>query len=238
MKATLLTAVIWLAAAEALAADTLTKKEIAKLPFMTAFAYAEAIDTYCLPEWHYASTALAAAAITQADLQNKSYVGAEQTREASRLKADRSACEPAKAFVDKVTATIPEMQPKMEATLASLKKEEAQRDAAQARAARIAQCGHVVATVKAFLAAKWSLANGSYKEELPRCITDLAAMPEAGALLAEAKTLLPQMTERIKAQSAKDRAASEQSEVDPQRIISDWCAKQTENTALCDEAPK
>ena len=80
--------------------------------------------------------------------------------EASLLKADRSACEPAKAFVDGVTATIPEMQPKMDATLAALEKEEARRDAAQARAARIAQCGHVVATVKAFLAAKWSLANG------------------------------------------------------------------------------
>ena len=80
MKATLLTAAIGLGAAEALAADTLTRDEIAKLPFMTAFAYAEAIDAYCLPEWHYASTALAAAAITQADLQDKSYVGAEQTR--------------------------------------------------------------------------------------------------------------------------------------------------------------
>ena len=238
MKATLLTAAIALAGTEALAADTLTRDEIAKLPFMTALAYAEAIDAYCLPEWHYASTALAAAAITQADLQDKSYFGAEQTREASRLKADRSACEPAKAFVDRVTATIPEMQPKMDATLAALKKEEAQRDAAQARAARIAQCGHVVAMVKAFLAAKWSLANGGYEEELPRCIADLAAMPEAGALLAEAKTLLPQMTERIKVQPGKDRAVPEQSEVDPKRIIADWCAKQTEKTALCDEAAK
>ena len=238
MKATLFTAAIALAAAEALAADTLTSDEIAKLPFMAALAYAEAIDAYCLPEWHYASTALATAAITQADLQDKSYVGAEQTREASRLRADRSACEPAKAFVDRVTATIPEMQPKMDATLASLKKEEAQRDAAQARAARIAQCGHVVATVKAFLAAKWSLADGGYEEELPRCIADLAAMPEAGALLAEAKMLLPQMTERIKAQSGKDRAVPEQSEVDPKRVIADWCAKQTEKTALCDEAAK
>ena len=89
------------------------------------------------------------------------------------------------------------MQPKMDATLAALRKEEALRDESQARAARIAQCDHVVAIVKAFLAAKWPLEN-DYEEELPRCITDLAAMPEAGVLLAEAKTLQPQMTERIK----------------------------------------
>ena len=86
------------------------------------------------------------------------------------------------------------MQPKMDATLAALRKEEALRDESQARAARI---DHVVAIVKAFLAAKWPLEN-DYEEELPRCITDLAAMPEAGVLLAEAKTLQPQMTERIK----------------------------------------
>ena len=236
MKAILFTAVTALAAAEAQAADTLTSDELAKLPFMTALAYAEAIDAYCLPEWHYASTALAAAAITQADLQDRSYVGAEQTREARHLRADRSACEPAKAFVERATATIPKMLPKMEATLALLKKEEAQRDAAQARSARIAQCSHVVATVKAFLAAKWSLANGGYKEELPRCITDLAAMPEAGDLLAEAKVVLPQMTERIKVQPGKDRTLPEQPEVDPKRAIADWCAKQTEKMALCDEA--
>ena len=59
MRATLLTAAIALAAAEALAADMLTKDEIAKLPFMAALAYAEAIDANCLRDWHYASTALA-----------------------------------------------------------------------------------------------------------------------------------------------------------------------------------
>ena len=233
MRATLLTAAIALATAEALAADMLTKDEIAKLPFMAALAYAEAIDAYCLRDWHYASTGLAAAAITQADLQDKPYSGVEQTRE--DLKADKLACEPAKAFVDRVTATIPEMQPKMDATLAALKKERAQRDAAQARAERIAQCDHVVAVAKAFLAAKWSLADGGYEEELPRCITDLTAMPEAGALLAEAKILLPQIAERIEAQPAKDHA---EEDVDPKRIIADWCAKQTEKTALCEEAPK
>jgi hypothetical protein len=124
MKAPLVTGVIALAAGEALAADTLTRDEIAKLPFMAALAYAEAVDAYCLPEWHYASARLAAAAITQADLQDTSYLGSEQTREASRLKADRSACEPAKAFVDRVIATISEMQPRMDATLAVLKEEE------------------------------------------------------------------------------------------------------------------
>ena len=70
---------------------------------------------------------------------------------------------------------------------------------------------------------------------LPRCIADLAAMPEAGALLAEAKILLPRMTERIKAQPAKDHA---EEDVDPERIIADWCAKQTEKMALCEEAAK
>ncbi len=238
MKATLLTAAIALTITEAQAEDILTRDEIAKLPFMTALAYAEAIDAYCLRDWHYASTDLAAAAITQADLQDKSRSGVEQTREASRLKADKSACEPAKAFVDRVTATILEMQPKMDATLIALKKERAQRDAAQARVARVAQCGHVVAVVKIFLAARWSLANGGYEEELPRCIADLAAMPEAGALLAEAKTLLPQMTERNRVQLGKDRAVPEQSEADPKAIIADWCAKQTEKTALCGEGAK
>ena len=237
MKVTLLIATIALVGPKALAADTLTSDEIAKLPFVTAFAYAEAIDAFCLPEWHYASLALAAAAITQADLQDKSYVGAEQTAEASLLKTDRSACEPAKAFVDGVTATIPEMQPKMDATRAVIEKQEARRDAAQARAARIAQCGHLVATVKAFLAAKWSLPN-DYAEELPRCIADLAAMPEAAALLADAKTLLPQMIERIKMQPGKDGADAEQGDVNSKQIIADWCAKQTQKTALCEEAAK
>lgn len=161
MRATLLTAAIALAGAEALAAEALTREEIARLPFMTALAYAEAIDAYCLPEWHYASSALAAAAITQADLQDKSYVGAEQTREASRLRADRSICGPAQALVSRVTATIPEMQPKMDATLMALRNEEAERQVTQARAARIAQCSDVVATVKGFLAAHWPLANGN-----------------------------------------------------------------------------
>jgi hypothetical protein len=233
MKAIWLAKVVALAATQALAEDTLTAEEVAKLPFMAAFAYAEAIDAYCLPEWHYASTALAAAAITQADLQNKSHVSAEQTLEASRLKADRSACEPAMAFVDDVTATIPEMQPKMDATLTVLENERAQRDAAEARTERIAQCDHLVATVKAFLEAKWSLSNSGYEEELTRCVADLAAMPEAGSAVDEAKALLPQVTERIKLQSPKDRTTSEQGEVDPKSIIADWCAKQTEKTALC-----
>jgi hypothetical protein len=234
----LLTAAIALTFTEAQAAEALTRDEIARLQFISALAYAEAVDAYCLRDWHYASTDLAAAAMTQADLQDKSYSGVEQTREASRLKADLSACEAARAFVDRVTATIPEMQPKMDATLTALKKERAQREAAQARAARIAQCGHVVAMVKAFLAAKWSLADGGYQEELPRCIADLAATPEAGALLAEAKILLPQMTERIKVQSGEDRAVPEHREVDPKQVIADWCAKQTEKTALCDEGAK
>ena len=87
------------------------------------------------------------------------------------------------------------------------------------------------AMVKAFLAARWPLADGGYEEELPRCIADLAAMPDVSDLLAEAKTLLPQLLERIEAQPTKDRAAGE---VDPKRIIADWCARQTEKTALCD----
>ncbi len=233
-----MTAAIALIVTEALAAEALTRDEIAKLQFIPALAYAEAIDAYCLRDWHYASNALAAAAMTQADLQGKSYSGVEQTLEASRLKADLSACEPARAFVDRVAATIPEMQPKMDATLTALKKERAQREAAQARAARIAQCGHVVAMVKIFLESKWSLANGGYQEELPRCIADLAAMPEAGAQLAEAKTLLPRMTERIKAELGMDRAVPEQGEADPKATIADWCAKQTEKTDLCGEGAK
>jgi hypothetical protein len=239
MKATLFTAVVWLGAAEALAADMLTRDEIARLPFMTAFAYAQAIDTYCLPEWHYASTALVAVAITQADLQDKSYEGAEQTAEASLLKADRSACEPAKAFVDRVSATIPEMQPRMDATLAALEKEETRRDEAQERGVRIAQCGHVVATVKAFLEAKWPLEN-DYEVELSSCIANLGAMPEAATLLADAKTLLPQLTERIKMQSrpGKDSVEAGQGDVDAKQITADWCARQTQKTALCEEAEK
>ena len=77
-----------------------------------------------------------------------------------------------------------------------------------------------------------------YEEELPRCIADLAAMPEAKTLLAEAKTLLPQMTERIKMQSGKDGVKAEQGDVDSKQIIADWCAKQTQKTALCEEASK
>jgi hypothetical protein len=235
MKAPLFTAVIWLGAAEALAGEILTGDEIAKLPFMTAFAYAEAIDAFCLPEWHYASTALAAAAITQADLQDKSYVGAEQTAEASLLRADRSACEPAKAFVDGVTATIPKMQPRMDTTLAVIEKEEARREATRARGARIAQCGHVVETVKAFLKAKWLLAN-DYEKELSNCVTELEAHAEARALLSEAKTLLPQMTERMKVQSGKDRLQTGHGEIEQKRILADWCAKQTQKASLCEVA--
>ncbi|MDW6022399.1 hypothetical protein SAZ10_11605 [Mesorhizobium sp. BAC0120] len=241
MKAALFTMAIMaiaLVASKAMANDALTRDEIEKLPFMAALAYAEAIDAYCLPEWHYASTALAAAATAQAALQNKPYIGAEQTLEATLIKGDKSACEPAKAFVDKVTATIPEIQPRMDATLAALKKEEAERDAVQARAKRISECGHVVATVKVFLAAGWSLANGRYEEELPGCIAELATMPEAEDLLAEAKTVLPQMTERLKVQSASARNTPEQGQSDPQKIISDWCAKQTQKTAMCDETAK
>ena len=89
-----------------------------------------------------------------------------------------------------------------------------------------------------FLAAGWSLANGRYEEELPRCIAELATMPEAEDLLAEAKTVLPQMTERLKVQSASGRKLPEQSQSDPQKIISDWCAKQTQKTAMCDETAK
>jgi len=231
MKMMLLAAAIALVGTKAPAAETLTSDEIARLPFMTAFAYAEAVDTFCLPEWHYASTALATAAITQADLQDKSYFEAEQTAEASLLQNDRSACQPAKAFVNEVSATIPEMQPKMNATLAVMEKEEARRDAVMTRRARLAQCGHVVATVKAFLEAKWSLTD-DYQQELSRCIVDLAAIPEAALLLADAKTLLPQMNERMKMQSAKDGVMAEQSDADRKQIIADWCAKQTQKNRL------
>jgi hypothetical protein len=46
------------------------------------------------------------------------------------------------------------------------------------------------------------------------------------------------MTERIKMQSGKDRARAEQGDVDPKQIIADWCAMQTQKTALCEEAAK
>jgi hypothetical protein len=235
MKTALLATAVWVAAGQSLAADALSADEIAKLPFMSAFAYAEAIDAYCLPDWHYASTALAVAAITQANLQDKSYLGAEETVEATLLRRDRSACQVAKAYVDKVSATIADMQPRMETSLALHGNEEARRDARRTRAALIEQCRHVVATVKAFLVAKWPLGDGGYEEELPRCIAGLAAMPEAGSLLGEAKALLPQLTERIRLQSPKDRITAEEGEVDPQRIIADWCSRQTVKTALCDE---
>jgi hypothetical protein len=234
MKANLFAAVIALTASTADAADMMTQDEIARLPFVKALAYAEAIDAYCFPDWHYVTADLAAAAVTQAGLQDKPFVEPDQALEAaSQLKRDRSACAPAKALVDSAAASIPAMRPRMDATLAALKKAEAERNAAEARAARIAQCSYVVARVKEFLGAHWSLANGGYAEELPSCIADLAAMPEAAALLADAKTVLPEVAGSIKAQSAKDRAV-DQAEVDPKRIIADWCAKQSEKTALCD----
>jgi hypothetical protein len=239
IRVSLLTAVMVLAATAAHAADTLTDDEIARLQFGKALAYAEAIDAYCFPDWHYVTADLAAAAIAELGLQNKPFVELDQTLDvASHLKSDQSACEPAKAFVKRVAATIPKIQPRMDATLAVLKKQEAQREAARTSAARIAQCSDVVARVKEFLAAHWSLANGNYADELPRCIIDLSAMPEAEALLADAKTVLPQMTESIKARSAKDSAVLEPGEVDPKRAIADWCAKQSEKTALCDDAAK
>jgi hypothetical protein len=239
MKTLLTAAAVALAAPAALATDTLTRDEIAKLPFATALAYAEAIDAHCFPDRRYVTADLAAAAITQTGLQNKPFLQPDQTREAAGLlERDQSACGPFKAFVEKVTATIPEMQPKMDAMLAALRREKAERDAAQARAERVAQCVFVVAKVKEFLAAHWSLANGSYTEELPRCIDDLSKVPEAGALLTEAKTVLPQMMASIKAQSARDRAVLEQSDVDPKRAIADWCARQSEKPAICDEAAR
>ena len=235
MKANLFAAVIALAASAADAADMMTKDEIARLPFVRALAYAEAIDAYCFPDWHTVTADLAAAAVTQAGLQDKPFVEPGQTLEAADLlKRDRSACGPAKAFVDKVAATIPAMRPRMNATLAALKKAEAERNAAEARAARIAQCSDVVARVKEFLAAHWSLANGGYADELPRCIADLAAMPEAAGSADRCQDGAAEMTASIKAQSAKDGAAVEQGEVDPKRVIADWCAKQSAKTGLCD----
>lgn len=235
MKAKLLTAAIALAATAAQAVEPLTKDEIAKLRFMTALAYAEAIDVYCFPDWHYVTADLAAAAKTQAGLQNRLLVDLDQTREAtSKLKSDQSACKPAKAFVDRIAATIPAMQPRMNAALAALRRDEATRKAAQARAERIAQCSDVVARVKEFLGAHWSLSNGGYAEDLPRCIADLSEMPEAAALLSDAKAVLPEMTESIKARSGEDRPLSDP-EIDPRKPIADWCAKQSEKTALCDE---
>lgn len=239
MKANLLTAAIVLAATAAHAADMLTDEEIARLQFGKALAYAQAIDVHCFPDWHYVTADLAAAAIAEAGLQKKSIVESDETQDAtSHLERDQSACEPAKAFVDRVVAAIPEIQPRMDATLAALKKQEAQREAAQASAARIAQCSDVVDRVTKFLVAHWSLANGGYAEDLPRCIADLSAMPGAGALLADAKAVLPQMTQSIEARSAKDHAVSELGDVDPKRTIADWCAKQSEKTALCDDAAK
>ena len=232
MKAPLFTAVIALAAAEALAADTLTRDEIAKLPFMAALAYAEAVDAYCLPEWHYASP-LAAAAITQADLQNTSYLGSEQTREASRLKADRSACEPAKAFVNRVTATISEMQPKMDATLAALKEggSPARRGSSKGRADRAMR----PCRCRGEGISGGALVTGEC--QLRRRIAPLRRRPRRDARgrgpagRGENAAAADQ-----RRQSTKDGAAPEQGEVDPKRVIADWCARQTERTALCDEA--
>ena len=72
------------------------------------------------------------------------------------------------------------MRPRMDATLAALKKEEAERNAAQARAARIAQCSDIVARVKEFLAAHWSLANGIYAEECPAVSPTSPRCPRRG----------------------------------------------------------
>ena len=169
MRAKLFAAFIALTASAANAADMMTQDEIAKLPFVRALAYAEAIDAYCFPDWHYVTADLAAAAIAQAELQNKPFVEPDPALEAaSLLKRDHSACEAAKAYVNVAAASIPAMRPRMDATLAALKKAEAERNTAQARAARIAQCSDVVARVKEFLAAHWSLANGGYAEELPQ----------------------------------------------------------------------
>ena len=74
MKANLFTAVIAVAATTANAGDMMAKDEIAKLPFIRALAYAEAIDAYCFPDWHYVTADLAAAAVTQAGLQNKPFI--------------------------------------------------------------------------------------------------------------------------------------------------------------------
>ena len=159
MKAHMFTAVIWLGAAEAVAGELLTEDEIAQAAVHDGLRI-------CRGHRHLLSPGVALRQHRSRNggyhagrPQDKSYVGAGQTAEASLLRADWSACEPAKAFVDGVTATLPEMQPRMDATLAAIEKEEARHDAIRAGGARIAQCGHVVATVKAFLQAKWSLSN-------------------------------------------------------------------------------
>ena len=76
--------------------------------------------------------------------------------------------------------------------------------------------------------------GGRLRGRIARCITDLSAMPEAGALLSEAKILLPQIAELIEAQAAKDHA---EEDVDPKRIA-DWSPSRRKRTALCEEAPK
>jgi endonuclease YncB( thermonuclease family) len=232
MKSALLAAALLAATSSAALAESVwpgepVGEDIRALPFVKAYAYAEAIDRFCFADREYATSDLFGMASDQAHmlqdvavLVDAASIQAKAERTAvDHLKRDQSACAPAMAFVDKAVASMPEMKPKMAAMRQAFEGDRAAREEAEAKAKAkteaerettetIAACTLSVETATEFLAEGKSLKFTTFVESLSGCIKEIPETPATAKLLADAKAVLARVNAKIAADGSAGPSAS------------------------------
>ena len=97
-------------------------REIVGLPFIRAWAYAEAIDRYCFPEKSYANdvgVGLEETAKSQ-DRYSQGTLASAERDAAEHLRGEYLACAPAIKFVERTVTQIPELANKFQRLMSQL----------------------------------------------------------------------------------------------------------------------
>ena len=94
-------------------------REIVDLPFIRAYAYAEAIDRYCFPEKPGVGSILRETARSQDSFKPGMLASAERDA-AEHLRGEYLACAPATKFVERTVAQIPELANKFTRLMSQL----------------------------------------------------------------------------------------------------------------------
>lgn len=87
-----------------------------EMPFIKAYAYAEAVDEYCFATRKFSNHELADAALLQED-ETPLKIDKAVTKAKQHLAGDQSACAPAVTFIDRTVAELPELKQQFEAMI-------------------------------------------------------------------------------------------------------------------------
>ncbi|MDW9600165.1 hypothetical protein GOA86_17565 [Sinorhizobium meliloti] len=87
-----------------------------EIPFIKAYAYAEAVDDYCFATKKFSNQDLAKAASLQED-ETALNINTAVTKAKRHLAGDQSACAPAMTFIDRTVAELPGLKQQFEAMI-------------------------------------------------------------------------------------------------------------------------